>query len=581
MRPIPLYFGSADEPIFGWFHDVAVPDRGLAAILCSPFGREELSAHRTLRTLAERLAQDGTPTLRFDYVGCGDSAADEGAAALVDRWIASVHAAIDEVKRLTGVSTVAIVGLRLGASLGAEAALSRSDVTAFVAIEAVVTGKGFVRELKMMQRGRAGAKSEGAGEVLESGGFFLGAATCASLTALDLRAHARPPASQVLLVNRSDMPPNDRWSGQLGQQGANVEALQLPGYIEMMLDPQHSRVPMAIVDAVVGWLSSVAPASMPLDRPRQEPVREARFGEVVERPVSFEAGGTRLHGVLSLSAKYATPQDAILILNAGATRRIGPSRMHVALARNLANRGCAVMRFDLSGLGDSDTCAGTESNIVYSVTAVAEVTLAAEYLLEKVDATRCHAVGLCAGAYHGLKAAARGAPLHGVVAINPLVFFWHDGMSIDTPGTDLEVAGDMAHYKSEMLSLQRWGKLVRGQIDLARFFGVLGRSMAVQTRHALRDMARWFRLPLQDDLARELLTLTDRRISLRFVFSENDPGHELLRTQGGLSLTRLVRRRDIAIETIRGADHIFSHSLPRQKLLDLLCRIFGDKPNSP
>ncbi len=42
-----------------------------------------------------------------------------------------------------------------------------------------------------------------------------------------------------------------------------------------------------------------------------------------------------------------------IILNAGVVHRIGPFRLHVVLARQLAEQGFSTLRMDLSGLGDS------------------------------------------------------------------------------------------------------------------------------------------------------------------------------------------------------------------------------------
>src|SRR6185295_20136065 len=46
------------------------------------------------------------------------------------------------------------------------------------------------------------------------------------------------------------------------------------------------------------------------------------------------------------------PLGAIL-LNAGVIHRVGPSRLYVYLARELAALGCVAARFDHSGIGDS------------------------------------------------------------------------------------------------------------------------------------------------------------------------------------------------------------------------------------
>lgn len=43
----------------------------------------------------------------------------------------------------------------------------------------------------------------------------------------------------------------------------------------------------------------------------------------------------------------------VILLNAGLIHRIGPNRVYVRLARHLAGLGFQVLRFDLSGIGDS------------------------------------------------------------------------------------------------------------------------------------------------------------------------------------------------------------------------------------
>src|SRR5258708_16486466 len=50
----------------------------------------------------------------------------------------------------------------------------------------------------------------------------------------------------------------------------------------------------------------------------------------------------------------APERPAFLILNAGLVHRVGPARKSVRLARRLAADGYLTMRFDLSGIGDSE-----------------------------------------------------------------------------------------------------------------------------------------------------------------------------------------------------------------------------------
>ncbi len=72
----PLYIGGC----FGWLHE-PLPERRTrrAVVLCPPIGNEACNVHRPLVVLAEMLAREGLPTLRFDYPGTGDSILDDEA----------------------------------------------------------------------------------------------------------------------------------------------------------------------------------------------------------------------------------------------------------------------------------------------------------------------------------------------------------------------------------------------------------------------------------------------------------------------------------------------------------------------
>jgi alpha-beta hydrolase superfamily lysophospholipase len=77
----PFYFSasarSTGRTLFGWYD---APTRGSARggiLLCNPVGDDSVRAHRPLRHLAQRLANEGFAVLRFDYDGTGDSTGDE------------------------------------------------------------------------------------------------------------------------------------------------------------------------------------------------------------------------------------------------------------------------------------------------------------------------------------------------------------------------------------------------------------------------------------------------------------------------------------------------------------------------
>lgn len=143
----PLFFGNSGEPLYGVYHKAErVSQASNGVVLFSPFGQEYMRSHRAMRQLATLLSRNGTAVLRFDYRGTGDSAGDLSAYK-PDDWLDDAAVAIDELKELSGVSTVHLVGLRLGGLIAHFAALKRSDIQSVVLWDTVVSGEHYIDEL--------------------------------------------------------------------------------------------------------------------------------------------------------------------------------------------------------------------------------------------------------------------------------------------------------------------------------------------------------------------------------------------------------------------------------------------------
>ena len=87
---------------------------------------------------------------RSDYFGTGDSAGDTGEGTIL-RWKTDIRSAAEELKALSGVKRLSIVGLRLGAALAAEASAEGLQVQDLVLWDPVVIGSDYIDELTAMQ----------------------------------------------------------------------------------------------------------------------------------------------------------------------------------------------------------------------------------------------------------------------------------------------------------------------------------------------------------------------------------------------------------------------------------------------
>ena len=145
---LPIYFGSSTRRLFGLFSPAErkrSPSR--AAVLCHPWGREYEHAHRSMRMLDSTLSAAGFDVLRFDYYGSGDSNGEASEVTLAG-WESDIVAAVEEIKDTTGTARVALVGLRLGATLAARvAARMRTCVRDLVLWDPVVFGDEYLDEM--------------------------------------------------------------------------------------------------------------------------------------------------------------------------------------------------------------------------------------------------------------------------------------------------------------------------------------------------------------------------------------------------------------------------------------------------
>ena len=576
-----FFFGDGQRPLFGVLHASRAGGAPLGLVLCNPFGFEAICAHRTLRHVAEEAAATGIPALRFDYDGTGDSAGNDSESGRLAAWVRSIHLAADELKRISGCTRIAFLGIRLGATLAALAASERDDADALIALAPVVSARTYLRELRAMQSasvGTAAAMNADAGShpAIEAMGFIVSEETREALSKVELTKLARAPAPHVLILDRDDLPTAERWNAALGGQGAHSEHHALPGYVEMMFAPHSSVVPRVMLDHtrdfLAGRRTALAAAGVTaIGQPaRSSVLLDSGDGKIqVRESVEFVGGARTVFGVLTAPAE-GKPRSAIVLLSAGATHHIGPSRLYVTLARQWAALGYAVFRMDVSGIGDSQPHAGEDENIVYTRHAAGDVAATATWLRAKVGVAECYALGLCAGAYHAFKAAVGGVPLDGVVMINPLTFFWKDGMSLDEKLADQRVIQGAAYYRKNAFSGVIWRKLLRGEVNLLNVAQVVASRARVTVRQTLRDIAKALHLKISDDLGRELETVARRGTNMLFVFADHEPGIELLRMQGGSTVGKLREHHKLDVQIIPNADHTFTAWAARQQLTSYL-----------
>ena len=260
-----------------------------------------------------------------------------------------------------------------------------------------------------------------------------------------------------------------------------------------------------------------------------------------ERAVTF---GPRngLVGVLSVPAQPAAGAPrAVIMSNIGMHHRVGPFRLYVELARRLEASGLHVLRFDLSGMGDSAMRAEGDTP---SARAAHDLDDAMQYLHDTLGIDEFVLVGLCSGVDSTHAAAVRDPRVTAAVFI--------DGYSYPTAGYRVR------HLIRRPLQAGRWIRFAR---RVAR--GERRRTQASdQSTVFERD------LPSHAQFAHDVATMTARETRLLFIYS----GGVYHRFNSPVQVREMVgpaaRADRIEVDLMMDADHVFSRPDQRRALAD-------------
>ena len=260
----PLYFGTGQRRLFGVLDPAqARSSQAQAAVICYPWGPEYIFAHRALRFLSRQLAARGFNVLRFDYYGSGDSAGDESEVRL-SGWREDIVAAIEELKDISDVKAVALIGLRLGASLAAQIAAScRKDVAALVLWDPAISGPEHLEVLEIEWTEMAQRHSTYLGHERERQrgaryGLPISEEFAIDVGAIDLLSIADKMPSRTLCLSTEPLPSHAAWRAALEAHPDGPIALEniidIHPWVEANLETV-GKLPLAAIGRITTWLA--------------------------------------------------------------------------------------------------------------------------------------------------------------------------------------------------------------------------------------------------------------------------------------------------------------------------------------
>lgn len=597
LTRIPFYIEAGKDVLLVWCHLPETPTNH-AIIICPPVGHEFINSYRGLRHLADEIAKAGITAFRIEYQGIGDSSGLDTDPDRLQKWQESIELVNNFIQINCGIKQVSLFGLRMGATL-ASILSNKLNLHSLLCWLPFVEGKRYMREILALQRMGENADLDVDSTTLEGGGFLMTRETMNELLAISLLKINPPNAKHVAVFYSDEMPiPNDlieHWS----TQKFHFESFRLQGYADMMELPHNNKVPFGAIQTIRDYILQNSPPTDEIDKQLFLNLKKYQstsfdcytYGSSAKE--SMDAGGgfpiteticqfsdESLFGIFSEPMlRDRTNKPTILLLNAGSVHRIGPNRNYVFFTRQLLSMGFSVLRMDFLGLGDSINPDLPQENNPYMPEALKNIEAAVKFLKNNLKVHDVILMGLCSGAYASFQAALQleDDAIREIILINPLTFYWKEGMSLDPPS--LEHHWNWNRYAENMRKTKSWTKLFSGKINIKDVIVTILSRLINKNQTLLKviknKVMRGLGSQNTEDLSFDLRKIAKKGILIHFFFSDSDPGYRILTEAAGLTVKKLTQENSLEISLITKSNHNFSSHRGRSQLLDKVIKHFS------
>ena len=243
---------------------------------------------------------------------------------------------------------------------------------------------------------------------------------------------------------------------------------------------------------------------------------------------------------------------AVVLLNSGILHRVGACRLHVGVARRLARDGFTVLRFDYSGIGDSEA---RRDDLAFEESALLETREAMDHLATTRGAKEFILMGLCSGADMAHEVARADKRVVGLVML--------DGWAYRDIGYYLH------HYGARALRLDVWRRWIVSKLAKARGAARALKPAAQQLEGFTYEVPKYVRhFPAPRRIAADLKDFVGRGISMYFIFSGGQPNEYNHAGQYRRKFWRVRFGDRLREEYLPDADHIFTGLAHQQFVME-------------
>ena len=264
----------------------------------------------------------------------------------------------------------------------------------------------------------------------------------------------------------------------------------------------------------------------------------------LEKAVVISAN-PQLMGVYTNQHKYdkkINQLPTIILLNSGLLGHIGPFRLYVRMARKFADMGFNTLRFDLSGIGDSERHLDVRTREEQHMGDIKNVL---DYLEKEEGSSKYIVMGICTGADNAHKAMLKDKRIVGAVSI--------DGYAYKTPRYYFNL------YAPKLISYSSWKTLTKQVFNKIKLKFEPEKDVIPQNIEY-----RWVE-PTKEKTEKDYKVFIERDANLLAVFTASWPYNYL--SQHSDSFKNIPFGKNIQVAYLENAEHIFPLAEDRTHLM--------------
>jgi len=257
------------------------------------------------------------------------------------------------------------------------------------------------------------------------------------------------------------------------------------------------------------------------------------------------------------SAGKVGPNDpAVLMLNVGLLHRVGPHRMSVELAKQLAAAGIRSLRFDMGGYGDSEVSIAAKSDVtrIYS-----DIRDAIDFLEREHNVHSFVLFGSCSGADNAHAVALRDPRVAGAILLDGHGYWtWRSYIN---------------HYLPRAFHVRVW-------INFARRGFSVQKELHEEERSPLRGQLRRPFGP-RLEVRREIQSLANRGVQMLYVYTGGVEHYYNYAGQFFAMFRGLDARGKIEVEYFPDSDHTYTFAQDRERMFRRVIEWYGSRTWNP